>query len=937
MTSTIQQAAIPARPPAQPLNPVTITFVMSLLFGVGLVGLQFMDVGQQAAALIHKYTGLAQARQLDTNAWAALLVACGNDTKCAPWLSTYLKSGMAGYWFALLLPLVLTPLAAKFFPKPRKIAMKDPGLAHWETKERMIRFFQGNDSHDDPFVAFMGYLKAGKDGGSFETKELPPMFIPREDWCQNTLVWGGIRSGKTTAFFQPNIFLAAHLGLCCVVFDVKWPQKDSGFFETIGYWHARGRRVVLLAPFEEYTARVNMLRDVHSFSDALEKADEVFPPPEFQEERGKFHNDKRRFGIAAFIWLLRTEMGDKATMRHVLDYAMMPEDRLMTWVENARDEQAKTLLMGYRDGGASSFAEVKNGIISALKIFFNADVVRATSGSVEEAVDLEECVRQPTLIVIGINAKNNMDGSGEVLFRLYKRMIDRAAMRVADEQGGKLRRHLAIFLDEKSNIGRINYMIRSMSMLRSYNISHHLGIQNEAQNELVDGELYWKAMSTNVIARTIMFPRGITGEDAVKISDTIGKTTATSVSVGGSRSLNPLLVEGSNQASASLTPLHLLSTEEFPDFALGEAVVKMNGQHPIRTQLVPMGMPYVQGTGIKKKQHKNLLYTMYADTLTRCPGGLIAYTNHVIRDGLLVGSPKKPAPIPVVPKKAPEEPGSAAVAVPVSPKPVLPSAAAAPTPVSVAAPVASSGQPVLLVASPPPVQVETSANLDVQEAYTWLQACMEAFVDVSLLMPEQVVTVRVNKQEADAVNGEVAVNRLFVGGLVELNKTRMDAKFTARANRGLSDELKAALLDYADARPAYEWLKANAAAVEGTPERAAYVEACQQASEPVTPMKAVATLEQGQLVCGRTVTREMFRSSGGLRFPQRRVASRDLDMIPFTSWADTAAAVRVAREKPEEEAAPKEDSRRGRKRNRETLISQIVVPSEAPQEPPPAP
>ncbi|GGR12895.1 type IV secretory system conjugative DNA transfer family protein [Deinococcus ruber] len=929
--TTVQPAALPARPPAQPLNPVTITFVMSLLFGVGLVLLQFMDVGQQAAAMIHKYTGLAQARQLDTNAWAALLVACGNDTKCAPWLSTYLQAGMAGYWFALLLPLVLTPLAAKFFPKPRKIAMKDPGLAHWETKDRMTRFFPGNDTHDDPFVAFMGYLKAGKDGGSFEAKELPPLFIPREDWCQNTLVWGGIRSGKTTAFFQPNIFLAAHLGLCCVVFDVKWPQKDSGFFETIGYWHARGRRVVLLAPFEEYGARVNMLRDVHSFSDALEKADEVFPPPEFQEERGKFHNDKRRFGIAAFIWLLRTEMGDKATMRHVLDYAMMPEDRLMTWVENARDEQAKTLLMGYRDGGASNFAEVKNGIISALKIFFNADVVRATSGSLEEAVDLEECMRQPTLIVIGINAKNNMDGSGEVLFRLYKRMIDRAAMRVADEQGGKLRRHLAIFLDEKSNIGRINYMIRSMSMLRSYNISHHLGIQNEAQNELVDGELYWKAMSTNVIARTIMFPRGITGEDAVKISDTIGKTTATSVSVGGSRSLNPLLVEGSNQASASLTPLHLLSTEEFPDFAMGEAVVKMNGQHPIRTQLVPMGMPYVQGTGIKKNQHRNLLYTMYADTLTRCPGGLIAYTNHVIRGGLLVGSPKKP--VPVVPKKPPEEPGSAAGAGPVVPKPLVPSASAAPAP----APGGASVQPALLVA--PPVQADTSANLDVQEAYTWVRACMDAFVEVSLLMPEQVVTVRINKQEADAVNGEGAVNRLFVGGLVEPNRTRMDAKFTARANRGLSDELKATLLDYADARPAYEWLKTNATAVEGTLERAAYVEACQQAPEPLTPIKVVAALENGQLLCGRTVTREIFRSSGGLRFPQRRVASRDLDVIPLTRWVDTAAAVRVAREKPQEAAAPKEDSRRGRKRNREALISQIVVPPEgaAAPESPPAP
>ncbi|GGR15569.1 hypothetical protein GCM10008957_30390 [Deinococcus ruber] len=906
---------------------------MSTGIALSMLFMQISDVGPQAATLIAQHTGLARAHDLKPDAWASILLACSNDVKCSPWLHQYLAAGMAGYWFALLLPLIVTPLAAKFFPKPRKVAMKDPGMARWEIKARMTRFLTGNASDEDPFVAFMGYLKAGKDGGSFETKDLPPLWIPREMWCQNTLVWGGIGSGKTTAFFQPNIFLAAHLGLSCVVFDVKWPQKDSGFFETIGYWHALGRRVVLLTPFEAFGARVNMLRDVHSFSDALEKADEVYPPPEFQVERGQHYNDKKRFGIAAFIWLLRTELGDDATMRHVLDYAMMPEDRLMSWIEQARDEQAKSILLGYHDAGQTAFSETRNGIISALKIFFNASVVHATSGNREDTVDLEECFRQPTLIVVGINGENNLDGSGEVLFRLYKRLIDRAAMRVAREQGGKLWRHLAIFLDEKANIGRLNYMIRSMSLLRSFNISHHLGIQNEAQNELVDGELYWKAMSTNVIARTIMFPRGITGEDAIKISDTIGKTTASAVTVGGSRGLSPLGMEGSNQASASLTPLHLLSTEEFPDFSLGEAVVKMNGQHPIRVQLVPMNMPYVQGTGLKPKQHPNVLYQLYHETLQQCPGGLIKYTNQIIRDGLLVGSPKKVA---ATPKPVAVHPGMAAVSGPVAGV-----AAGAPRPSDPAVPVAAPGatisaQPGAAVPHTPPVTapkvvvapVSSNANLSVDDAYRWVQACMDAFVEITLLQPDQTVSVRVDKLDPAAVNSEAAVSRLFIGGLVELNRTRMDAHLSSRAQKALPSALLDALVEYVDARPTYAWLQVNAAAVDGTPEREQHVQQCEaQASEP---LKAVAQLEGGFLLCPRMVTREMFRASGTLRFAQRRVGTRDLDLIPVSSWADTAQAVRAARATPEEivSGQSKPDGRRSRKKNTEALINAVLVTQE---------
>ncbi|AFD27515.1 type IV secretory system conjugative DNA transfer family protein [Deinococcus gobiensis] len=907
---TQSKASMPTRPQAAPLNPVTITFLLALIIALSVLLVQFMDVGEQLSRLILKYTGLGRANSLTADEWAAVLMACGNDVKCSPWLTARLSAGMAGYWWILVLPVIAPIIAAKVFPKPKVVEAKDPGLASWERKEKMTRFLRGNDTPDDRFTGFMGYLKEGTAGNGFDTKDLPPLFIPREDWCQNTLVWGGIRSGKTTSFFQPNIFLAAHLNMTCIVFDIKWPQKDSGFFETIGYWHARKRRVVLLSPFEEYGARVNFLAGVNSFSDALEAADAVFPPPEFMEERGKHYNDKKRFMIAALIWMLRTLEGDKATMRDVLRLALMDDDRLMEWVEQATDLEAKAILLNYKAAGDGNFAETKNGIVSALKVFFNENVVRATSGMPGETTDLDECYRTSTLVVVGINQKNQMDGSGEVLFRLYKRMLDAASMRVVVEQGGKLRMHAAYWLDELPSIGRINYLMRSLGTLRSYNISHHLGIQNDAQGQLVYGDTYWKAISTNVVARVVMFPRGINGDDARKVSETIGMTTAVETTIGGSRTINPFEHEGSHSASSKLVERYLLSFEEFSDFSLGEAVVRMNGQQPIRTQLVPMGMKTVRGTGIKKEP-ANMLYELYADTVSRCPGGLIAYTNRIIEEGLLVGS----SPVRTLQPRRQIAPQGAGV--PQGQK--LPQ----PAPLSVKSNAAAPSE-----ASTPIVVMDRSSeiNLPVSEVVTWLHACMAELLEIYVLDFEEgvvQVSVRVNKQEATALNGEQTLRRLFIGNLIEWSRTHQDAKLLTSVLEALDPAMLQTLRDYYEARKVYYWFRENAAFIEGTEARLTYLAACQAKGEE--PREACAILEADQtLLSPKLTTREIFRSGGAVDFPTRRIESRNYDLIPMMSWAATAEAIRQGKIKEDKEKAPTGLSRRERTRQSGDQVSHIV-------------
>jgi type IV secretion system protein VirD4 len=914
MTRTAPQVGTPTAPRLPPMSPPVATLVVGTIGAIGMLLVQFADVVAHVIAQIVQYTRIDDRLGVEGDAWIAIAVGCGQDALCSPWMSRAFREGMAWWWLILLLPPIFAVLVWRLMPKKRPVQEKDPGLAMWERKDRLTRFLPGQDSRADPFVGFMGYLKSGVGANTFDTKELPPLFVPREDWCQNTLVWGGIRSGKTTSFFQPSLFLGAHLGVTCVVFDVKWPQKDSGFFESIGYWHARGRRVVLFSPYEPTGARVNLLAGVRSASDALEVADAVFPPPEFTEERGKHYNDKKRFMIAMLVYLLVVEYGDQVSFADVISYVLKPDDTLMEFIENANDAQARQLLLGYREAGDANWAETKNGIISALKVFFNAEVVRATSGLPHETVTLEDCFRQPTLVMVGVNQKNMMDGSGEILFRLYKRLFDQAALRVADEQGGKLRVHLSYYMDELPAMGKFNYMMRSMGTLRSFNIAHHLGIQNNAQGQLVYGETYWKAISTNVVARLVVFPRGINGDDARMVSDMIGKTTALEVSVSGSEK-NASLVDGGRSATARLVERDLLSYEEFSEFTLGEAVIRMNGQHPIRVQLAPMSMKTVEGFGIVPGSRTNVLNALYLETVARCPGGLIAYTMGLIRDGKLIGAP--PRPVPALPVSAQVE------------TTVTPNEAGSEVTGSVSPPAPPVAAPVL--------------HVPVSALFDWLAHVVEAFGQVSLV--EGQFSVRVSSLP-EVLQHDTLVRPLTMTGYLERNQSKAELRVTKDAMRQLPEELHRELVDLPDHAPVTRWMQDNGVFIDGHPLRGELkatgvelpeVRASLELVKPqpvseesrtpgVNPEAGVGSeVEQPQpfLICPRGVLKEMFGSTA-LTLKDRRVGTRVLVLIPVRSPAVTAQAIREAREAALTPSTEPRTSRRNRKQAATHLVDAAV-------------
>lgn len=567
------------------------------------------------------------------------LITCYNDAGCKAWLEAAFWQ-LFPKWHLGLLALIPAPAIAVAFRKDKKkYDQKAPGSATWATMKDVPQLAPEADqvAQGNPHTGYLGSLMEFKPGKKEAT--LKPLLVPLNEWCQNVLVIGGVGSGKTTGFFQNYGMMAAHLGHTVIVVDTKWPQRDSGLRELIGYWHALGRHVVLYSPFEDQGVKMDMAGDLASFDAALRYSDTVMPPPEFRDEPGEHFKKLERRVLAAMAQA--NAMGG-GTQEDLLNHAMDTPADLKKWMSGFNDRLLQRVLEGAMSRGDKDFADSMTGIISALRVFYNKNVVRATTpGQPQETIDLEACFKQPTLIYFAVNQEDMLDGSGTVLLRLFLRRITEAIFRVSrTTPTGKLPHPATIAMDEQPSYGRMNYLMRLTGTMRSYNLSILFGIQNSAQGKLVYGSEYWEAISENVISRRIAFPRGLTGPEAEDISQRIGFTTNLGVSIGVQSGQNGDQDRLSATTRLERTPL--LPIEEFSSFEIGEGVVLSSQHPPIRALFTPITFKEVKNPRVKAGTSNWLHEMFFQDMARRLPPNmsLSAYTDSLIAAGKFRTLPK---------------------------------------------------------------------------------------------------------------------------------------------------------------------------------------------------------------------------------------------------------------------------------------------------------
>ncbi|KQR25604.1 type IV secretory system conjugative DNA transfer family protein [Deinococcus sp. Leaf326] len=541
-------------------------------------------------------------------------------------------------WIAPGLGLVVYALKSK----PRTFAVRDPGTAWWaQSGDKGLKQYMGDDPKraTNRLHGYLGHLMSVERTGEINYRNTIPLYVRMEALAENVLILGGVGAGKTRGYFRPLLMLAAHLGFHVIVFDLKYPQTDSGFFDMVGYWKKAGKRVMMFTPFSDNTQRLPLLDSVEDYASALSMATTIMPPPEYGAEPGKHYRDRDRGVLAAFLlWVARS---DDPSFGQLLLMAQYTPEEMQNWFDketkiNKKGEVVQNL-KGVFGQGKQEVAAVLQGIKNALRIFFNPKVARATTSKEGENMDIRAAFRGvTTMIYVGIQQEYMMEGDGVVLLQLTKRYIDKQLQREAEFQGGRLRKHVAYVMDEFPSFGQLPYMMRSLGVLRSYNVSHHIGVQNLKQLAVVYGTDYSQALTTNVIGRKIFFPLAVEDEEREIFSKYLGMTTVYDISETDSRRafLGSSMDETTRQGvSYRKVAVPLLPPEQFPHFRPMEAIVKGRGVNPVRVFMPAIEDEFLDGDDIPGGIKNGLFMLYQLCNPERLDMG--DYTQELVRSGAL--------------------------------------------------------------------------------------------------------------------------------------------------------------------------------------------------------------------------------------------------------------------------------------------------------------
>ena len=549
---------------------------------------------QQGAAL----TTWGRVLSADTPGVAVL--KCQFQTVCASWFGETFQKHFDLQNYAAPFMVLLLGMAFAWRAVPDTRVRKDPGQGRWAglgdpqigevvdlpARGRKARHQRLELERVNPRSLYAGHLiPAEKAGFAWRAPRL--VQLRERDRHENVLVMGAPGSGKTRGVFRQNIALDAEAGRTAIVFDMKWPQMDSGFGDLILFWRRLGRPVYVFAPFSENSMRIPLLDGIDNLDEALKLSRAIIAPPEYKDESGAYYKDNERRALAAMI--LTIAQGPTPNMRELQRLGQMTVAELRSWYGKQSNPEIQNALKAMFDAREDKISDTLAGVVNKLQIFYTASVSRATSAGdprdAAEVIDLHRIFREGGLLVIGIEGKHILDGNGEILLQLIKRRIDRALLDVADEsRGGRLPRTATYYLDELPSLGRLPYLMSNLATLRSRGVCMMLGVQNSEQGSVVYTRDYWKALSTNNIGTRIEFIRGTSGEDAETLSKETGETTVESETEsrsGHALFSMPWSFDARKGQTVKLDKRPLLSVEEIKRFPRNLAVTFAKGQNPM--------------------------------------------------------------------------------------------------------------------------------------------------------------------------------------------------------------------------------------------------------------------------------------------------------------------------------------------------------------------
>lgn len=331
----------------------------------------------------------------------------------------------------------------------------------------------------------------------------PDLVLPKKQWNQHTLIFGGVGAGKTQILL-PLVKQLLEKDAKTFIYDVKGDFTSKGDFGT-------GRQPILVSPFDKRSYVWDVGRDVRTPTQAAAFASSLIPE---DQGNGKFWSIAAQQLLTGVVRSLQNEkgvnwgwqdlaerVGQGAEPMHALLKVHYPKAAPL--VENAESQSTNSVLMtlaGYTkiiDDLAMAWPEVGERAFSI--------TAWAKDGYAGRNQVIVQSGNDPTLTRAYIAAMLNVAAP----------LIVSPALE--DNESGRC---LAFILDELASIGRIS-LPDLIDKGRSKGVVVVAGLQDLAQLQLVYGQELARAMTSMVGMHVIC--RVQAGETREEVARLLGK------------------------------------------------------------------------------------------------------------------------------------------------------------------------------------------------------------------------------------------------------------------------------------------------------------------------------------------------------------------------------------------------------------------------------
>lgn len=423
-------------------------------------------------------------------------------------------------------------------------------------------------------------------GKTIDTDEIITLPDSNNSVNRNIMVWGASGSGKSTSFIIPNVLKItdqekrieelndmAKQGKNVVCTDPKGELYGitSQTFRDAGY---EVKVFNLVSP--EHSDGIDLIKFIDKEIDAQVFAQVVISTTQNAGKKGEeFWQNTQENLLKALLLHIKFEVEDedKKNMRYLNSILASGDIEKIDEVFKNSKGITKIAYNIYAQASDTIKQSTITGLATKLQIFQLNEIAAITE---KNDIDFSE-LNDKKMIIYCITS--DMDTTMSFLNSLFFSFLFIKAIRQADRNPDKkLKRHLAIFLDEFANIGQIPDFQQKLSTIRSRSISAVIVCQHIAGLKALYTNDVWQGLVGNCDIKIIMGTNDLL--TAQYISDSLGVATVESRGNRKDAGFDGILEYGTQTTSS--IKRNLLNADEIIRMPNDEQIIMIRGQKPFK-------------------------------------------------------------------------------------------------------------------------------------------------------------------------------------------------------------------------------------------------------------------------------------------------------------------------------------------------------------------